>query len=98
MYLQESNPDTDIQTTHPTIQIIGEKAHIYNEDGHNIIITTKTRIKWLCKQYNTHIQHHYPLEPQRQSFEQELIWLYERYEYKTPKTDPLKQIQYTMPI
>ena len=25
--------DTDIQIDHPTIQIIGEKAHIYNKDG-----------------------------------------------------------------
>jgi hypothetical protein len=82
MNLHESN--------HPTIQIIEEKAHIYNKDGNNIATTSKDRLEWLWKQYNSHLQHKFPLEPQRQSFEQELIWLYERYKYKTPKTDPLK--------
>jgi hypothetical protein len=37
------------------------------------------------------IQQTYPVKPQKQSFEQELIWLYERYKYRTPKINPLKQ-------
>jgi hypothetical protein len=94
--LYESNPDTDIQTDYPTIQIIKEEAHIYSQEGNSVIIISKKRLEWLWKQYNKHIQQTYPLEPQRQSFEQELIWLYKRYKYKKPKTDPLKQTQYTM--
>src|ERR1700738_2071927 len=37
------------------------------------------------------------LEPSTQSFETELVWLYQRYKYRIPKNDPLKRAQYTIP-
>jgi hypothetical protein len=37
------------------------------------------------------------LDPPRQPFETEIIWLYKRYKYRIPKTDPLKKSHYTIP-
>ena len=37
------------------------------------------------------------LEPSTQSFETEIVWLYQRYKYRIPKNDPLKRAQYTIP-
>jgi hypothetical protein len=38
------------------------------------------------------------LDPPRQPFTTEIIWLYERYKYRIPKTNPLKKSQYTLPL
>jgi hypothetical protein len=37
------------------------------------------------------------LEPSTQSFETEIVWLYQRYKYRIPKNDPFKRAQYTIP-
>ena len=70
----------------------------YTKNGNLLITITKTRLEWLWKQYNinSNIQHH--IEPPRQSFEIEIIWLCERYKYCIPNIDSLKKSQYTLPL
>jgi hypothetical protein len=53
--LNECNPDSDIKTTQPTIQIIQEKAHIFTNNGNHLITIPKDRLEWLWKQYNTNL-------------------------------------------
>jgi hypothetical protein len=55
------------------------------------------RLEWLWKQYNINLDTHYQLDPPRQPFTTKIIWLYERYKYRIPKTNPLKKSQYTLP-
>jgi hypothetical protein len=43
------------------------------------------------------LQHTKHIDPPRQPFEIEIIWLYEKYKYRIPNTDPLKKSQYTLP-
>jgi hypothetical protein len=40
---------------------------------------------------------HHQLDPPCQPFITEIIWLYKRYKYRIPKTDPLKRSHYTLP-
>jgi hypothetical protein len=95
--LTECNRETDINTTQPTTQIIQNKAHLFIDNGNLLITITIIRLEWLWKQYNinSNIQHH--IDPPRQPFEIEIIWLYERYKYRIPNTNPLKKSQYTLP-
>jgi hypothetical protein len=88
--LNECNPNTDINTVEPTIQIIQDKALIFTNKGNHLITIPKNRLEWLWNQYNTNSNAHHQLDPPCQSFETEVIWLYERYKYRIPKTDPLK--------
>jgi hypothetical protein len=53
IHIHESNPDKDIKTTQPTIQLIGEEAHIFTDIGNLLITIPKTRLEWLWKQYNS---------------------------------------------
>jgi hypothetical protein len=53
--LHECNPDKDIKTTLPTIQIIQNEAHIFTDIGNLLITISKTRLEWLWKQYNTNL-------------------------------------------
>jgi hypothetical protein len=96
--LHECNPDKDIETTQPTIQIICDEAHIFTDTGNLLITISKTRLEWLWKQYNNNLDTHHQLDPPRQPFTTEIIWLYERYKYRIPKTNPLKKSQYTLPV
>jgi hypothetical protein len=96
--LHECNPDKDIKTTQPTIQIIQDKAHIFTDIGNHLITIPKTRLEWLWKQYNTNLDTQHQLDPPKQPFSTEIIWLYERYKYRIPKTNPLKKSQYTLPL
>jgi hypothetical protein len=96
--LNECNPDSYIITTQPTIQIIQEKAHIFTNNGNHLITIPKNRLEWLWKQYITNLNSQHHIDPPRQSFEIEIIWLYERYKYRIPKTDLLKRSHYTLPI
>jgi hypothetical protein len=96
--LNECNPDSDIKTTQSTIQIIQEKAHIFINNGNHLITISKDRLEWLWKQYNINLNPQHPIDPPRQSFEIEIIWLYERYKYRIPKTNLLKRSHYTLPI
>jgi hypothetical protein len=95
--LHECKLDKDIKTTQSTIQIIGDEAHIFTDIGNLLITIPKIRLEWLRKQYNTNLDTQHQLDPQRQSFIIEIIWLYERYKYRIPKTNPLKNSQYTLP-
>ena len=52
---------------------------------------------WLWKQYHLATNTPHSLEPPTQSFEIEIVWLYQRYKYCIPKNDPLKRAQYTIP-
>jgi hypothetical protein len=79
--LNECNPDKDINTTEPTIQIIGDEAHIFTDIGNLLITIPKTRLEWLWNQYNSNLDTQHQLDPPRQPFATEIIWLYERYKY-----------------
>jgi hypothetical protein len=81
----------------PTIQIIQDKALIFTNKGNHLITIPKKRLEWLWNQYNTNSNAHHQLDPPCQPFETEVIWLYERYKYQIPKTDPLKRSHYTLP-
>jgi hypothetical protein len=96
--LNECNPDTDINIMEPTIQIIQDKALIFTNKGNHLITISKNRLEWLWNQYTTNSNTHHQLDPPRQSFVIEIIWLYERYKYRIPKTDSLKKSHYTIPI
>jgi hypothetical protein len=80
-----------------TIQIIHDKALIFTNKGNHLITIPKNRLKWLWNQYNTNSNTHHQLDPPCQPFETEVIWLYERYKYRIPKTDLLKNSHYTLP-
>jgi hypothetical protein len=95
--LNEYNPDTDINALVPTIQIAQDKALIFTNNGNHLITIPKNRLEWLWKQYTTYSNTHHHLDPPCQPFETEVIWLYEKYKYRIPKTDPLKKSQYTIP-
>jgi hypothetical protein len=98
IHLNECNPDTDINTVEPTIQIIHDKALIFTNKRNHLITIPKNRLKWLWNQYNTNSNAHHQLDPPCQSFETEVIWLYERYKYQIPKIDSLKRSHYTLSI
>ena len=55
------------------------------------------KLLWLWKQYDQAKYILHSLEPPTQSFETEIVWLYQRYKYCIPKNDPLKCAQYTIP-
>jgi hypothetical protein len=61
--LHECNPDKDINTTQPTIQIIGNKAHLFTDTGNLLITIPKTRLEWLWKQYDPELDK----EPRKES-------------------------------
>jgi hypothetical protein len=96
--LNECNPDTNINTLEPTIQIIQDEALIFTNKGNHLITISKNRLDWLWKQYTTNSNIHQQLDPPCQPFVTEVIWLYERYKYWIPKIDPLKKSHYTIPI
>jgi hypothetical protein len=97
IHLTKCNPDTDINTEEPTIQIIHDKALIFTNKGNHLITIPKNRLEWLWNQYNTNSNTHHQLDPPCQPFVTEVIWLYERYKYRIPKTNPLKRSHYTLP-
>jgi hypothetical protein len=76
IHIHESNPNKDIKTTQPTIQLICDKAHIFTDIGNFSITIPKTRLEWLWKQYNINLgtQHHLdPLRPWTLEFAYEVI-------------------------
>jgi hypothetical protein len=95
--MNECNPENDIETNSDTIQIQFDVAHIYEDNGRHLITTPKTRLMWLWNQYQLAKNTTHGLEPTTQSFETEIVWLYQRYKYRIPKNDPLKRAQYTIP-
>ena len=76
--LNKYNPNTNIGTIKPTIQIIQDKVLIFTNKGYHLITIPKNRLKWLWNQYNTNSNAHHQLDLPRQPFETEVIWLYKR--------------------
>jgi hypothetical protein len=95
--LNECNLDTNKNTLEPTIQIIQDKALIFTNKEDHLITISKNRLEWLWNQYTTNSNAHHQLDPPCQPFVIEVIWLYERYKYRIPKTDPIKKSHYTIP-
>ena len=93
----ECNPEKDITTIKNTIQTQNEITHIYEDTGRHLITIPTTRLKWLWQQYNIDTYSTYGLVPPPQPFETEIVWLYQRYNPKKPKKDPLKTAQHTLP-
>jgi hypothetical protein len=91
IHLNECNPDTDINTKEPTIQIIHDKALIFTNKGNHLITIPKNRLDWIWNQYNTNSNAHNQLNPPCQPFVTKVIWLYEKYRYQIPKIDPSLQ-------
>jgi hypothetical protein len=71
--LNECNPDTVINTTEPTIQIIQDKAHIFTNKGNHLITIPKNRLIWLWNQYTANSNTHQQLDPPCQPFITEVI-------------------------
>ena len=86
--IQECNPEKDIATYTETIQINNTKTHLYENTGRYLITIPTTRLEWLWQQYNKNKYNTHGLVPQPQSFEKEIIWLYQRYKHKTSKKNP----------
>jgi hypothetical protein len=66
--LNECNPDIDINTNDPTIQIIQDKALIFTNKGIHLISIPKRRLEWLWNQYTTNSNNHQQLDPPCQPF------------------------------
>ena len=96
--LKECNPDTDIVTIKLAIKIIQNKTLIFTNKGNHLFTIPKNKLEWLWNQYNTNSNTYSQLDPPCQPFETEITWLYERYKYWIPKTNPLKKKHYTLPI
>ena len=95
--INECNPEKDIKVNACTIQIQNDTAHIYEETGKYLITIPIDRLKWLWKQ-NTQSQNRpNGLIPSIQPFETKIVWLYQRYKYRTPKNDPLKYLHHSIP-
>ena len=88
--INECNPEKDIKVDTCTIQIQNDIAHIYEETWKHFITIPIDRLKWLWKQYIQSQNRLNGLIPPTLSFETEIVWLYQRYKYRTPKNDPLK--------
>jgi hypothetical protein len=69
----ECNPDKDIITPTPTIQIQHENAHIYDHYGTHLITIPTTRLNWLWLQYHTTLHNSSIFAPPIQSFETESL-------------------------
>ena len=95
--INECNPESDIETNMNTIQTQFDVAHIYEDNGQHLITIPITILMWLWKQYHQTKNTPHSLEPPTQSFETEIVWLYQIYKYRIPKNDPLKCAQYTIP-
>ena len=95
--INECNPEKDIKVNTCTIQIQNDTAHIYKEIGKHLITIPIDRLKWLWKQYIQSQNRPNGLIPPTQLFETEIVWLYQRYKYRTPKNDPLKYSHHSIP-
>ena len=97
IHINECNPEEDIACTQYTIQTQYDTADIYDNTGRHLITIPETRLKWLWDQYHLALNRPHNLGPPTQPFETKVACLYQRYKYKTPKNDPLKLSQYTLP-
>lgn len=69
--IQDCNPDKDIRTNTPTIQIHKPEANIYDQRGNHIATLTTDRLTWLWNQFSHHTntQPLTSLQPPSQNFE-----------------------------
>ena len=95
--INECNLEKDIKVDTCTIQIQNDIAHIYEETRIHLITIPIDRLKRLWKQYTQSQNRPNGLIPPTQSFEIEIVWLYQRYKYRTPKNDPLKYSHHYIP-
>ena len=95
--INECNPKKDIKVNTPTIQIQNNIAHIYKEIGKHLITIPLDRLKWLWTQYTQSLNRPNGLIILTQTFEIEIVWLYQRYKYRIFKNDPLKNSHHSIP-
>jgi hypothetical protein len=95
---EECHPSRDINTTQPTIILTHNQAHIYQDNGKYLLTIPITRLQWLWIQYHFAQQQPQFLEPPLQSFEMEVMWLYQRYNYKVSWKNPTATFHYNLPI
>ena len=95
--INECNLENDIKVSTNTIQTQKDVAHIYEDTRRHLITITDNRLEWLWKQYATAKNNHHGLIPPTQTFETEIVWLYQRYKYRIPKNNQLKFAQHTLP-
>jgi hypothetical protein len=95
---EECHPNRDISTTQPTITTIHNQANIYQDNGKYLLTIPITRLQWLWQQYHSVQQHPQFLEPPLQPFETEVMWLYQRYNYRVSRKNPTDTLHYTFPI
>jgi hypothetical protein len=95
---EECHPSRDINTTHRTISIIHNQAHIYQDNGKYLLTIPITRLQWSWTQYHFAQQQPQFLEPPLQPFEMEVMWLYQRYNYKVSWKNPTATLHYNLPI
>jgi hypothetical protein len=69
----ECNPDKDIITPTPTIQLQHENAHIYDHNGTHLITIPATRLNWLWLQYHTTLHNSLIFIPSIQSLKLKLL-------------------------
>ena len=86
----------DIIANKDTIQVNNEQTYIYEDIGTHLITIPTTRIKWLWQQYNKTSYSTHGLVPQTQTFQKEVVWLYQRYKRKISKNDPVKIVQHIL--
>jgi hypothetical protein len=65
---EECNPDKDIQTTSPTIQIREDTANIYDAKGKHNGQVSRDRLEWLWRQYENFKQNPKTMNPPIQDF------------------------------
>jgi hypothetical protein len=95
---EECHPSRDISTTQSTISITHNQAHIYQNNGKYLLTIPITRLQWLWTQFHFAQQQPQFLEPPLQPFEIEVIWLYQRYNYKVSQKNPTAILHYILPI
>ena len=97
IFITECNPEKDILTNNDAIQIHNEQTHIYENTGRHLITIPTTRLKWLWQQYNKVKYNTHGLVPPTQTFEKEVVWLYQRYKSKIFKNSSTKTTLHTLP-
>ena len=100
--IQECNPDKDIITNKPTIQIQDKMSNIYDQKGNYITSLKTERLQWLwncfCCNRLPHLANF--LQPPPQDFETEVLWLIQQYitilPKKKPKNIPPNNLHHTL--
>jgi len=92
IFINECNPENDIETYSDTIQTQFDVAHIYEDTGRHLITIPKMRLMETiptCKKHHTQSRNLYPVIRNQNCMVISKIQI--------PKTIPLKRAQYTIP-